>query len=63
MILGLDFFNDVDALLINLQELAVICIFFIVRGQDVVVVVNLAKLYGVRHRKVRPNVGLAQLVC
>ena len=61
MILGRDFFNDVDALLINLQELA--RVFLIVRGHDVVVVVNLAKLYWVRHRKVRPNVGLAQLVC
>ena len=61
MILGLDFFNDVDALLINLQELA--RVFFIVRGQDVVVFVDLAKLNGVRHGEVRPDVGLAQLVC
>ena len=61
MILGLDLFNDVDAILINLQELA--RVFLIVRSHDVVVVVNLVKLYGVRHRKVRPNVGLAQLVC
>ena len=60
VVLGLKFLNDVDAIVVNLQELA--RVFLIVSGHDVVVVINPAELYGVRHGEVRPNVGLAQLV-